>query len=154
MPPKKTKKAADSINSRLALVMKSGKGKALRRTPSLTSPFSAERRTRPLIRSFLQSLWATNLHSKPSGQAKPSSSSSLPIPHHSAKASLNVRRAATERISTRLTQCRLFHVVENQRAPLRRKQCKHTFQCPERYRLPRPTTRLALEGPPCEEAFQ
>jgi hypothetical protein len=86
-PAKKSKKTADSINSRLALVMKSGKGKF----SQLRNPKSwAKVEKSPLTYVVMQSPWATNPLSRPSVQAKQSLSSSLAIPHPYARASSNV----------------------------------------------------------------
>jgi hypothetical protein len=63
MAPKKSKKTADSINSRLALVMKSGKGAI----PS-TLNFDYDE-----FLIILQSHWAQSQHSRVSDPARPSS---------------------------------------------------------------------------------
>jgi hypothetical protein len=68
-PTKKTKKTADSINSRLALVMKSGKGEK-------THLGRKYRFLATIADAFLQSLSDTSLPSRPSAPERPSSSSS------------------------------------------------------------------------------
>jgi len=70
MAPKKAKKAADSINSRLALVMKSGKGATAQ--PILSSRNHSDHN--------VQSPSVTSQPWRPFDPARPSSSSSLATP--------------------------------------------------------------------------
>jgi hypothetical protein len=82
MAPKKAKKTADSINSRLALVMKSGKGTKVHCVKEGTI----------VAEVSVQSLWATSRLSNPSALARPSLLSLPATLLHYAKASLNTTR--------------------------------------------------------------
>ena len=96
MAPKKAKKAADNINSRLALVMKSGKGKPLIGASAEQLAKSAPSHIGLQVNSQIPTIWQ--------GQAR----------YHCRQYSTSTQKRARV----------LLHAGKVQRTPFRWKQCK------------------------------